>query len=210
MTSFDRFRLRRRMLEFGLASLAWPTLARNARAAVEYPVVRTGTELVFPRDYGAHPQFRVEWWYVTGWLGPPRAGDPAFTGGTSRDPRAYGFQVTFFRVRPGIAENNPSHFAPKQLLFAHTAIADPALGRLRTAQRGAREGFGLAGAHAGTTQVWIDRWSLTRTGSGYRAIVGASDFAFDLELASTQPLLLEGDAGVSRKGPDPGDASFYY
>ncbi len=70
-------------------------------------------ELAFPRDEGAHPEYRVEWWYVTGWLD-----DGGF--------EPIGFQVTFFRVRPGFAESNPSSFAPKQILFGHAAIAEPA------------------------------------------------------------------------------------
>ncbi|HEX7329152.1 MAG TPA: lipocalin-like domain-containing protein [Casimicrobiaceae bacterium] len=189
-------RLRRRLLALGLAPLTATLPVRLAHAAVDYPDVHAGTRLEFPADFGAHPRFRVEWWYVTGWLGSAS--------------RSYGFQVTFFRVRPGIAEDNPSRFTPKELLFAHAAVAEPVLGRLRVAQRAAREGFTLAGAQEGSTHVWIDDWSLVRAGDAYRATVRAPDFAFDLALAPTQPVLLEGDAGVSRKGPEPREASFYY
>ena len=94
--------------------------------------------------------------------------------------RDYGVQVTFFRNRPGIAEANPSAFAPRQLLFAHAALADPALGRLRHDQRAARAGFGLAEAAEGTTNVVIDDWSLALDGDVYRARIAAREFAFDL------------------------------
>ncbi|HEX8739216.1 MAG TPA: carotenoid 1,2-hydratase [Casimicrobiaceae bacterium] len=171
--------------------------------------MRVGTRLAFPVDFGAHPRFRVEWWYVTGWLEAPPVRRPPPSDAAPAS-RSYGFQVTFFRVRPGIAEDNPSRFAPKELLFAHAAVADPVLEHLRVAQRAAREGFALAGAQEGSTRVWIDDWSLLRAGDAYRAAVRARDFAFDLALAPTQPVLLEGDAGVSRKGPEPREASFYY
>ncbi|MDE2004878.1 MAG: carotenoid 1,2-hydratase, partial [Betaproteobacteria bacterium] len=92
--------MRRRLLALGL----WP-LAAPARAAVDYPDVRPGTTLAFPRDDGEHPRFRNEWWYVTGWLRDAAARD-------------LGFQVTFFRNRPGVAEDNPSRFADRELLFA--------------------------------------------------------------------------------------------
>lgn len=194
-------RLRRRLLALGL----WP-LAASASAAVDYPdVVRRA--LSFPRDEGAHPTFRNEWWYVTGWL-------------RDADAREFGFQVTFFRNRPGIAEDNPSRFAPRELLFAHAAIADPGIARLRSDQRAAREGFGLAGASTARTDVHIGDWSLVETpnvvvggvhaGDGYRAEVRGRDFALDLALAATSPVMLQGDAGFSRKGPDPTDASYYY
>ena len=77
-----------------------------------WPLFAFGKNLEFPRDHGAHPEFRTEWWYVTGWLEDETA-------------HAFGFQVTFFRSRPGVAEASESRFAPKQLLFAHAALADP-------------------------------------------------------------------------------------
>jgi len=184
--------LRRRFLALALGAAVAP-----ARADVAYPDVASGTPLVFPRDEGAHPAFRSEWWYVTGWLRDSRRVD-------------YGFQVTFFRNRPGVVETSASRFAPKQLLFAHAAIADPALRRLRVDQRAAREGFGLAYAGSDKTDVRIDDWSLAQTGERFAARVAAQGFALDLDLDATQPPFLQGDRGVSRKGPDAVDASFYY
>jgi len=105
----------------------------RARATAAYPDVQAGATLAFPRDEGAHPAYRNEWWYVTGWLREAEGAD-------------CGFQLTFFRNRPGVAESSTSRFAPKQLLFAHAAIADPKRQRLRIDQRAAREGFGLADA----------------------------------------------------------------
>ena len=181
------------------AFLAAPllVLARRACADTAFAQVSAGHALEFPLDYGSHPAFRNEWWYITGWLEA-----------ASRSP--LGFQITFFRNRPGVAEDSASAFAPRQLLFAHAAIADPRLGRLRHDERAAREGFDLAAAREGTTDVRMGDWSLQRVGAAYRTRIAARDFAFDLEFRPTQPVLLEGEAGVSRKGPLPGQASYYY
>jgi predicted secreted hydrolase len=172
-------------------------LAPACHAQDDYPAVVAGTPLQFPRDFGSHPAFRLEWWYVTAWV--------ADSGGAP-----YGVQITFFRNRPRVAENNASRFAPRQLLFAHAALADPRRGRLRYDQRAAREGFGLAGAAEDSTNVWIDDWSLKLADGSYQAHIAARDFRFELRFTPTQPLLLEGDAGYSRKGPDPRESSAYY
>ena len=173
--------------------------ATRVRAdTIVYPDVRAGVPLRFPADCGAHPLYRSEWWYVTGWL-------------RDSDGHELGFQLTFFRNRPGIGEASDSRFAPRQLLFAHAAIADPAQQRLLVDQRAAREGFGLAFAATGSTDVHIDDWSLTqRGGDQYVARVRATAFALDIVLEARAPKLLQGDGGVSRKGIDPLDASFYY
>ena len=183
---------RRRFLLLPLA-----LIGARARADVDYPDVRSGHPLVFPADEGAHPAYRSEWWYVTGW---------------ARDARAHdvGFQITFFRNRPGVAEASASRFAPKQLLFAHAAIADPDQRRLLIDQRAAREGFGLASAAEHRTDVRVGDWSLVQDGDAYVARIRARSFALELAFDARTPILLQGDAGVSRKGPDPADASFYY
>ena len=156
-----------------------------------------GYALEFPRDYGSHPQFDLEWWYVTGWL-------------ESREHERLGFQITFFRTRQGLAQPNPSAFAPRQLLIAHCAISDPARGRQWHDQRIRRAGQGLAEAQTGDTSVWIDDWKLERSGTAYQAVVKAEEFALNLQLEVTQPALLNGVAGYSQKGPSPQSASYYY
>jgi predicted secreted hydrolase len=181
------------------AFLVLPALALSGRAlaAIEYERVVPGYALAFPRDHGSHPQFRVEWWYLTGWLNAA-AGN------------AYGFQITFFRNRPGVAEENPSAFAPRQLIFAHAALADPHRGELAHDQRAAREGFGLAGADAQTTHAWIHDWSLALLDGRYVAKIAARGFALDLVFTPSQPIMLNGEAGISRKGPEASEASYYY
>ncbi len=166
-------------------------------APVEYAPVTPGTALRFPHDHGSHPRFRTEWWYVTGWL---RASD-----GSER-----GMQITFFRNRPGVAEEVAGQLAPRQLVFAHAALADPAAGRLLHDQRAARAGLGLADAREGGTDVAIDDWSLKQTANGYAAEIPAREFRLSLALEAREPILLHGERGASRKGPQPAQASWYY
>jgi len=159
------------------------------------PVV-PGYKIQFPRDEGSHPDFRLEWWYLTGWL--------------NEGAGSLGFQVTFFRVRPDLKHHNPSAFSPRQILIAHAAISDPVQGRLLHAQRAARAGFGLAGADENRTRVWIDEWRLHQEGNSYRAHIPGQEFSLDLAFAATQAPLLQGVKGLSRKGPAPQSASYYY
>jgi|GEM_PF-5258916 len=114
--------MRRR--SFLATPLLLPSLSSAAAvaAAVVYPAVEAGAELVFPRDHGAHPAFRTEWWYVTGALDAPQPD--------------VGFQFTFFRSRPGIAEGLRSPIAARQIVFAHAALTVPGEG-LQHAERAA-------------------------------------------------------------------------
>ena len=169
-----------------------------ASGAPRFPDARPGVALSFPADHGAHPAFRIEWWYVTGWL-------------KGEDGRERGFQLTFFRTRPGVGEANPSAFAPKQLMFAHAALSDPAVGRLLHGERAARAGLGLAGASTRDMAVRIGDWALARSPDGsYSAVAATRAFALALRLRPTQPPLLQGEGGYSRKGPNPAQASHYY
>jgi predicted secreted hydrolase len=172
-------------------------LATGVVAADEYPRVVPGHLLQFPQDAGAHPAFRSEWWYITGWVQDARGNN-------------FGIQVTFFRNRPRVAEANPSAFAPRQLVFAHAAIADARYGKLRHDQRAARTGFGLAEAREETTDVWIGDWSLKLIGESYVAKIAARDFEFDLRFSSTEAFLPQGEQGFSRKGAALASASYYY
>ena len=158
--------------------------------------------LRFPADFGSHPETRTEWWYVTGQLS---AGDDT-----------YGFQVTFFRSNTGLAGDHPSRFAARQIIFAHAAVTDLQAKRLRHDQRIAREGFGVAEAKGGDTDVHLRDWRIVRQGevsaSRYVVSVRSESGAFELALALAAPpkLVLQGDAGYSVKGRKPGEASHYY
>src|ERR1700690_1583662 len=150
------------------AALALAAAAVPAPSAVPaYDAVAPGRAIEFPSDFGSHPGFRTEWWYVTGWL-TTHAGEPL------------GFQITFFRTNPDIAGDNPSSFAPRQLLIAHCAISDPQRGRLWQDQKIRRAGQGLVDAARADTDIRIDRWTLKRDGGVYTAAIDADEFSLHL------------------------------
>jgi predicted secreted hydrolase len=182
-----------------LLVLLMSALPGNAQApAIIYPDVTPGRAFSFPADHGAHPDYRTEWWYVTGSVRTAKG-------------EALGFQITFFRTRPRVDPRNPSAFAAKQIMFAHVALSDPKLGRLRHDQRASRSGFGMAGAKTGDANVTIRDWRLVRRADGqWQADIKARDFALALIFRPTQPVLLQGAGGYSRKGPEPASASYYY
>ncbi|QBR01672.1 lipocalin-like domain-containing protein [Paraburkholderia pallida] len=194
--------------------LLWPLAALTQRAAwartPDFPTVASGQPLAFPRDYGAHSGYRNEWWYVTGWLQADAGAAAGATPGAAAEP-SLGFEATFFRSRLAIDDANPSRFAPNQLLFANVALSDPHAGSLQHGQRAARRGFGLAEASETDTAVHIDDWSLERNLDGlYRLNVATPGFAFAFTLRPTQPMLVNGAGGYSRKGPLASEASYYY
>jgi predicted secreted hydrolase len=188
----------------------WPTAARapiRATVAVREALAeeREGfaralapRPLAFPEDHGPHPDFRTEWWYYTGNLR------------TATD-RHLGFQLTFFRVALApTAEPRASAWATRQLYFAHFAVTDIADGRFHAGSRVGRAALGLAGADASPFRVWVEDWSAEGDGASARLRAHDGEVAIDLEVAPAKPVVLQGDRGLSRKGPEPGNASHYY
>jgi predicted secreted hydrolase len=195
---------RRALLGLGIGLAAGPAVATPAQPALG---VQRGRVLRFPPDHGAHPDTQTEWWYATGWAGPDEA------------PRL-GWQLTFFRSRTGLAGDLPGRLAPRQLLFAHAAVTDLATGRHHHSQRIARwagdQPSPLADAARDDTRLRLAQWRFDRGSGpqpGYTAHLPAASgeaFGLALQLRPTQPLLLQGEAGFSRKGPLPAQASHYY
>ncbi|MDO9569991.1 MAG: carotenoid 1,2-hydratase [Hydrogenophaga sp.] len=193
-----------------LLAAPWLALAPAATASTPSPspaLVLRPRPLVFPRDHGTHNDTRTEWWYLTG-----HAQDAA--------GRAFGFQVTFFRSRVDGTHTLPGRLAARQLLFAHAAITDVQAGKLWHDQRIARwngepPAPGLPTergvfASAQDTHVVLRDWSIQRQPNGaYATRIQSDQLRIDLHATPTQPLLLQGDNGFSRKGPDPAQASFY-
>lgn len=192
---------RRRWL-LALAALgAAPPPARAAKAQTLSGAVQRGRRLEFPRDHGAHLDARTEWWYATGWAG-------------SEVAPAHGFQVTFFRSRTGLAADNPSRFAARQLLFAHAAVTDLGARRHHHDQRITRWSGAPQSARGRAAEqdadVHLAGWWLRRDGAAWRSAVAGRGFTLDLTLERSQPVLLQGEAGFSRKGPEERQASHYY
>ncbi|PHM20379.1 MAG: carotenoid 1,2-hydratase [Curvibacter sp. PD_MW3] len=164
----------------------------------------TPRQLVFPRDFGAHPDLRTEWWYITGHAS---VGD-----------RLFGFQLTFFRSRVDATQGMVSRLAARQLIFAHAAVTDVQNKKLWHDQRIARASgdarFDQAHASERDTDIALRDWTLQRqaspAGDVYSAQILASDFQLALQFTARQPLLLQGSQGLSRKGPAQEQASYYY
>lgn len=158
--------------------------------------------LEFPADHGEHPQHQIEWWYFTGNLE---------SGGGER----LGFELTFFRF--ALASDTPpsgSAWATRQLYLAHFAVTDLDAGTFFATERRTRGALGLAGVDASPWRAWNGDWEARSEGEGalFPLRLRASDrgHALDLRLDAREPMVLQGDRGYSRKGSEPGDASYYY
>lgn len=170
-------------------------------AATGWLEVTAPPDLKLPRDHGAHPDTRTEWWYITGLV-------------NAEDGRRFGFQVTFFRqgLIPGNPEPGESRLRARQVVAAHLAVADVEAARFHHAERLRRSAGGLAGWSEKDLDVWLEDWSLTRQANGSMVIVAEDrkrGISLDLHLQPQRSLVLHGDAGYSQKGPEPGNASAY-
>lgn len=157
--------------------------------------------LTFPADFGAHPDFRTEWWYYTGNLSTP-------------DGRPFGFELTIFRVGlipPAVDLPGDSAWYGDSLYFAHFALSDILANEFHAYERYARPGPGLAGAQGSPYRVWLEDWSIVETGKdSYRLQAAQDGFAIDLTLTDEMGVILHGENGYSRKGREVGNASYYY
>jgi predicted secreted hydrolase len=156
-------------------------------------------EFTFPADHGPHPDFRNEWWYVTGNLDSDKG-------------RRFGYELTIFRF--ALAPERPasmSQWRTNQVYIAHLAITDVEDERFLVAQRYARGALGLAGASARPFRVWVDDWLIAEEHpDAWRLIADDGEFAIDVELLPRKPPVLNGTDGLSQKSSAPGNASFYY
>jgi len=147
----------------------------------------------FPKDHGAHPDYRIEWWYLTANLIGP-------------DGTPYGLQWTLFRT--ALAPGQPPGWSSPQIWFAHAAITTPT--QHFATERFARGGIGQAGVQADPFRAWIDEWSLQ--GASFDALTlqaQGADFGYDMALSAQGPLVFHGDGGFSVKSAQ-GQASYYY
>jgi predicted secreted hydrolase len=154
---------------------------------------------VFPADHGPHPAFRSEWWYLTGQL---RAGE-----------RRFGYQLTIFRQAAAPdAPARSSAWGTRQIYLGHLAISDVGGGRFFAAERLSRDGLALAGAAVTPFKVWVEDWSMSGGDDLFPLTLRARDGgqAVDLVLEAGRGPVLQGEGGLSAKGPEPGNASYYY
>ena len=167
--------------------------------AADFAQVVPGKVFSFPEDHGPHDGFRIEWWYVTANLKDAQG-------------NVFGVQWTLFRhalkagpVQPGWRDST--------VWLGHAAVTSAT--RHYAAERLARGGVGQAGAQAEPFNAWIDDWNFaSRPGTAspladMQLKASGAQFAYDLHLTSSRPLVLQGDHGYSRKS-DQGQASYYY
>ena len=157
--------------------------------------------LSFPQDFGAHEDFRTEWWYYTGNLQTP-------------DGRPFGFELTIFRVGllPPTAEvPSTSKWYGRSIYFAHFALSDIQAGQFHAYERYSRPGPGLSGAQADPYRVWLEDWNITERKPGtYRLQAEQEGIRLDLTLNDEMGVVLHGDNGYSLKGKSPDNASYYF
>lgn len=157
----------------------------------------------FPEDHGPHPDYKTEWWYFTGSLSSP-------------DERRFGYQFTIFRI--ALSPEPPdsgrtSEWATNQLYMAHFTVTDVASNQFRSFERFSRGAAGLAGAAAAPLRVWLEDWTIRQdetSPSLFRIFAEQEGTSIDLRLEPVKPVILQGQDGYDRKGPRPGDASYYY
>jgi predicted secreted hydrolase len=168
--------------------------------AADFARAREVRPFSFPADHGAHPDYRTEWWYFTGNLDAP--------GG-----RMFGFELTFFRY--ALAPASPpreSAWATRQIWMAHLALTDVGRQRFDAAERLSRGALDLAGARSDRFAVWVENWSATQRDleAPIRLAASADEFGLELELVPHKAIVLQGNAGLDTKGPENGNASYYY
>ncbi|NEW88252.1 iron ABC transporter permease [Rhodopseudomonas sp. WA056] len=203
--SADRISRRSFAVSLLAAAVASPRAAAQGFAGLgsdagEFAPVVRGRKLVFPDDHGPHPEFRIEWWYLTANL-------------RDASGNAYGAQWTLFRqaMTPGPQRGG---WANQQIWMAHAGVTGA--GMHRFAEKFSRGGVGVAEVEAAPFGAVIDDWAMQATESmqaetlsPLSVTASAADFSYALKLSADRPLVLQGDNGYSRKS-ERGQASYYY
>ena len=166
-----------------------------------YAIADQPKRFVFPADHGAHPEYRNEWWYLTGNLDGAGGG-------------RFGYELTLFRfsLTPGSERRTASNWETNQVWVGHFAITDVDSRKFHVGQRYSRGSAGLAGATSTPVHVWLDDWSISSADGGTTWQLQASegDVELSLSLEAVKPVILNGKDGLSRKSARPGNASYYY
>lgn len=152
----------------------------------------------FPRDHGAHPEFKTEWWYFVGHL-------------QSAPGASFGYQLTFFRM--ALRKPDPrakSAWSLHTVYFAHLAVSQPAQGSFAFREKAGRGALGLSGATTDRLKVWIDGWQAEQEGTDFRLTAREENLGLALTLKPLRPPALHGEGGFSRKAALFPAASYYY
>ena len=143
---------------FGADALAggFAGLGSDARGFAE---VVPGKSLVFPEDFGAHPKFRIEWWYLTANL-------------MDESGASYGVQWTLFRraMEPGPER---ARWSNQNIWMGHAAVTSSA--EHLFSETFARGGIGQAGVAVAPFRAWIDDWSFASRDASPEAGLSRAD-----------------------------------
>jgi predicted secreted hydrolase len=172
--------------------------AADLRTEAGFRIPAANTSFTFPRDHGSHPEFRIEWWYITGHL-------------HDEEERRFGFQATFFRYALNTNETaQGTAFGTNQIFMAHMALTDVEGGRFLHEERLNREGWD-ASARTDDLDLKNGSWSLRRTEGGIMMLSAGiqTEAQFQFALEPVQPLVVFGKDGLSRKGAEPSACSWY-
>jgi len=173
-------------------------LTPGALAGEPFKIPRPGRVFRFPRDHGAHPAYKTEWWYYVGHL-------------RADSGENFGYQLTFFRV--ALRKPDPrdrSAWNLHTIYFAHLALTDPARRTFLFREKAGRGALGLSGASPGTTKVWIDDWQAELEGGEFYLKAADDGLGLNLRLKPLKPPALHGEGGYSRKSAKYNSAGYYY
>lgn len=170
----------------------------------------------FPEDHGPHPRFRSEWWYLTlmleadhGEAGGPSTGASGGGADGSGARDEYGVQFTLFRQALWAEPVSANPWQSNQAYLGHFAVTDVAADQHVEFERMARGHPRLAGVRASPFALWIDGWRLAESADGsWQLEVSTAQVSLAVSLEPEKPVVLQGERGLSRKGPD--QASYYY
>lgn len=155
----------------------------------------------FPEDYGSHPEYQTEWWYYTGNL-------------ESQAGERFGYQLTIFRRALLPLEDRTereSAWAADQIYMAHFAVSDIDAGIHYDFERFGRGAAGLAGSENNPFKIWLENWSVEQVDDGrFKLFASQDEIKLDLFLNDLRGPVFHGQNGYSQKGPEPGNASYYY
>ncbi|NOY62009.1 MAG: carotenoid 1,2-hydratase, partial [Gammaproteobacteria bacterium] len=159
----------------------------------------------FPLDHGPHPDYKTEWWYVTGNL-------------ETEQGRRFGYQLTLFRV--GLVADTAvreSAWGSSEVYMGHFALTDHKNSQFHSFERFSRAALGLAGAQSSNEnqpfKVWLEQWRIEGSANEFLPLTlnaTAENVSIAFTLNSDKPIVLQGDRGLSQKSADPGNASYYY
>jgi predicted secreted hydrolase len=166
--------------------------------AEEFEAARPGRIFQFPRDHGAHLNFKTEWWYYVGHL-------------KTAEGESFGYQLTFFRA--AVRKPDPqarSAWSLNTVYFAHLALSEATRSTFTFREKAGRGALGLDGAEAGNLKVWVDSWQAELQGEAHHLTAQDEGLGLNLALKPLKPPVLHGDGGFSRKAAKSEAASYYY